>query len=83
MANTLNPWHCWYVQDQVSEEQDGAEVVGARHLAAQRGLGALLKRAVVLHGGKMVALSVWWAAIQRPGAVGWLLTGAHGEGWAE
>ena len=63
------------VVEQVAEEDEAPEALEARRLANQRGSAALLKRFFVLHGGKVVALAVWWAAIQRPGAIGWLLTG--------
>ena len=61
--------------EQVAEEEEAPQAKEARRLANQRGLAALLKRFFVLHGGKVVAFAVWWAAIQRPGAIGWLLTG--------
>jgi len=63
------------VVEQVAEEEEAPEALEARRLASQRGSAALLKRFFVLHGGKVVAFAVWWAAIQRPGAIGWLLTG--------
>lgn len=63
----------------MSEEHDSPEAAEARRLRAQRGLAALLKRVVILHGAEIVGFTVWWAAIQRPGLIGWTLTGApHG-----
>ena len=61
--------------EQVAADEEEPDAAEARRLAKQRGLAALVKRFFVLHGGKVVAFTVWWAAIQRPGAIGWLLTG--------
>ena len=47
---------------------------GAGSLSAQEGLPALLKRLFILHSSKLMALAVFWAAMQQPGAIGWLLT---------
>ena len=70
------------VVEQVAAEEEAPDAAEARRLANQRGAAALLKRFFVLHGGKVVAFTVWWAAIQRPGAIGWLLTGAVNHGRA-
>ena len=43
-------------------------------LRAQRGACALFQRAIILHGGKLVALAAFGAAMQAPGALGWVLT---------
>lgn len=43
-------------------------------LRAQRGACALVQRAIILHGGKLVALAAFGAAMQAPGALGWVLT---------
>lgn len=43
-------------------------------LHAQLGWRALGKRLLILHGSKAVALLAFAAAMQHPGAVGWLLT---------
>lgn len=43
-------------------------------LADQEGLGPLLKRMFILHSSKLMAWAVFWAAMQQPGALGWLLT---------
>lgn len=50
-------------------------VLAARRLHSQLGWNALGKRLVILHGSKAVALCAFAAAMQFPGAVGWLLTG--------
>ena len=63
------------MQEQVAEARDTSDATEARRLAAQRGLLALIKRVFILHGGKIAALTVWWAAVQRPGVIGWILTG--------
>ena len=63
------------VVEQVAADEEAQNAAEARRLENQRGSAALLKRFFVLHGGKVVAFTVWWAAIQRPGAIGWLLTG--------
>ena len=47
---------------------------GAGSLSAQEGLPPLLKRLFILHSSKLMALAVFWAAMQQPGAIGWLLT---------
>ncbi len=47
---------------------------GATDLSAQEGLVPLLKRLFILHSSKLMALAVFWAAMQQPGAIGWLLT---------
>ena len=47
---------------------------GASSLSAQEGLVPLLKRLFILHSSKLMALAVFWAAMQQPGAIGWLLT---------
>lgn len=47
---------------------------GAAGLSALEGLAALLKRLFILHSSKLMALAVFWAAMQQPGAIGWLLT---------
>lgn len=47
---------------------------GATGLSAQEGLAPLLKRLFILHSSKLMALAVFWAAMQQPGAIGWLLT---------
>ena len=47
---------------------------GAASLSAQEGLVPLLKRLFILHSSKLMALAVFWAAMQQPGAIGWLLT---------
>lgn len=54
-----------------SAEQD------QRNLQAQRGIFALVARFFILHASKVVALMLFWAAMQRPGGFGWLLTGEH------
>ena len=43
-------------------------------LRAQRGACAHIQRAIILHGGKLVALAAFGAAMQAPGALGWILT---------
>jgi hypothetical protein len=48
-----------------------------RNLQAQRGIFALVARFFILHASKLVALMLFWAAMQRPGGFGWLLTGEH------
>jgi hypothetical protein len=47
----------------------------ADRLRAQRGLLPLAARFLILHSAKLVALAVFWAAMQLPGAIGWVLTG--------
>ena len=47
---------------------------GATGLSAQEGLAPLLKRLFILHSSKLMALAVFWAVMQQPGAIGWLLT---------
>ena len=44
-----------------------------RALRAQRGACALVQRAIILHGSKLVALAAFGAAMQAPGACGWIL----------
>ena len=69
------------LQDQAAHGQEDEAAAEARRLARQSHFGAFVKRAVVLHGGKLVALAAWWAAAQRPGAVGWVYAGeAAGTG---
>ena len=63
------------LQDQAAHGQEDEAAAEARRLARQSQFGAFVKRAVVLHGGKLVALAAWWAAAQRPGAVGWVYAG--------
>ena len=48
-----------------------------RRLHSQLGWKALGKRLFILHCSKAVTLLAFAAAMQHPGAVGWLLTG----GW--
>ena len=43
-------------------------------LSSQEGVGPLLKRLFILHSSKLMAVAVFWAAMQQPGAIGWLLT---------
>ena len=42
-------------------------------LERQASFGCLLKRLFILHSSKLMALAVFWAAMQQPGAIGWLL----------
>lgn len=63
------------LQDQAAHGQEDEAAAEARRLARQSHFGACVKRTVVLHGGKLVALAAWWAAAQRPGAVGWVYAG--------
>ena len=42
-------------------------------LEAQEGLLPLLKRLIILHSSKLMAVAVFWAAMQQPGAIGWIL----------
>ena len=44
-------------------------------MAQQASLGSLLQRLLILHSTKLMALAVFFAAMQQPGAIGWLLTG--------
>ena len=46
-------------------------------LEQQASFGSLLKRLFILHSSKLMALAVFWAAIQQPGAIGWLLIGKY------
>lgn len=66
----------WLLQDQAAHGREDEGTAEARRLARQGGLGAFVKRGIILHGGKLVALAAWWAAAQRPGAVGWVYAGA-------
>ena len=45
-----------------------------RKLQAQRSACALVQRALILHGSKLVALAAFGAALQAPGFLGWVLT---------
>lgn len=63
-------------QAQHDAESAQAAAAARQALRAERGCAALAKRAIILHGGKLVALAAFAAAMQAPGAVGWLLTGA-------
>ena len=42
--------------------------------AAQEGLVPFVQRCFILHASKLLGLAVFWAAMQQPGAIGWLLT---------
>lgn len=64
-------------QEQRAHGQDSAAAGQQQRLERQCRMSGLLKRAVILHGGKLVALTAWWAAMQRPGAIGCLYVGAH------
>lgn len=44
-----------------------------RKLQTQRGMLALISRFFILHASKLVQLMLFWAAMQLPGAFGWLL----------
>ena len=46
-------------------------------VGAQEGLVPLLKRLLILHSSKLMAVAVFWAAMQQPGAIGWFLTCEH------
>jgi hypothetical protein len=72
---TSTPSWILLLQDQAAHGQEDEAAAEARRLARQSHFGAFVKRAVVLHGGKLVALAAWWAAAQRPGAVGWVYAG--------
>lgn len=63
------------LQEQAAHGREEEGAAEARRLARQSSLGAFVKRAIVLHGGKLVALAAWWAAAQRPGAIGWVYAG--------
>lgn len=77
MRGGPSPWLAMTcTQEQAAHGQEDEGAVEARRLAQQTRLSAFVKRAVILHGGKLVALVAWWAAVQRPGAVGWLYVGA-------
>lgn len=59
---------------QVQQQQpQSAEDAARDALKAQCGNFALVRRLLILHSGKLVALAVFWAAMQFPGALGWLL----------
>ena len=44
-------------------------------LRAQQGVRAVVRRALILHSAKLVALALFCAAMQLPGLLGWALTG--------
>lgn len=56
-------------------EQKGNRSLHPRRLRAELGWRALGKRALLLHGSKLVALLALGAAMQQPGAVGLVLAG--------
>ena len=65
----------WQPQEQAEHGQEDEAAIAARRLARQTRASAFVKRAIILHGGKLVALAAWWAGAQRPGAIGWVFTG--------
>lgn len=72
-----SPKHCTAcAQAQHEAETTPPAVAARRALRAQRGFCALAGRALILHGGKLVALAAFGAAMQAPSAAGWLLTRA-------
>ena len=60
--------HCLQAHAERREGRDDA-------LAQQASLGSLLQRLLILHSTKLMALAVFFAAMQLPGAIVWLLTG--------
>lgn len=58
------------------QAQHRPEPSAADRLRRQRGLLPLAARFLILHSAKLVALALFAAAMQLPGALGWALTGA-------
>eukprot|EP00887_Chlorella_sp_A99_P004668 scaffold4.g4668.t1 len=58
---------------QVQAQAMGAAALERKALRSQLGLKALIKRALILHASKLVALLAFAAAMQAPGALGWAL----------
>ncbi|GAB4823805.1 hypothetical protein N2152v2_010851 [Parachlorella kessleri] len=61
------------LHSQLKHEARDPAVLQRKRMAAQFGLWALFKRFLVLHAFKLVSLSCFGAAMQTPGAFGWLL----------
>jgi hypothetical protein len=63
------------LQSQVADSRRNPQQQARLHLEQASTASGLLKRLLILHSSKLVALAVFWAAIQSPGALGWALIG--------
>lgn len=66
---------CGLLQAQLVTDECEPEEAERRALQAQYGVLAALRRLLILHASKLLAVVVFAAAIQHRSAFGWLLVG--------